>query len=149
MTPSDARALIRYGLVGLVLTFFLASALYLVRGALLLIYISTLIAIGLSPIVTSIQRLRGRRAPRLPRWVEFFLAFYVEYRRRRLHFLIEGQNRLYRLIDEGRFPGLDPVVVDRDEHPRETTLEALGKLKPIVRPDGVTSALLSGDTRPP
>ena len=24
----------------------------------------------------------------------------------------------------------DPVVVDRDEHPRETTLEALGKLKP-------------------
>ena len=52
-------------------------------------------------------------APRLPRWVEFFLAFDVEYRRRRLHFLIEGQNRLYRLIDEGRFPGLDPVVVDR------------------------------------
>ncbi len=52
-------------------------------------------------------------APRLPRWVEFFLAFDVEYRRRRLQFLIEGQNRLYRLIDEGRFPGLDPVVVDR------------------------------------
>jgi 3-oxoadipyl-CoA thiolase len=34
----------------------------------------------------------------------------------------------------------DPVVVDRDEHPRETTIEALGKLKPIVRPDGTITA---------
>jgi len=51
--------------------------------------------------------------PRLPAWIEFFLTFDVEYRRRRLHFLIEGQNRLYRLIDDGRFPGLDPAVVDR------------------------------------
>jgi patatin-related protein len=50
---------------------------------------------------------------RLPQWIEFFLAFDVDYRRRRLHFLIEGQNRLYRLLDEGRFPGLDPGVVDR------------------------------------
>ncbi|MGH6672084.1 MAG: patatin-like protein [Xanthobacteraceae bacterium] len=50
---------------------------------------------------------------RLPLWIEFLLSFDVDYRRRRLHFLIEGQNRLYRLIDDGRFPGLDPVVVDR------------------------------------
>jgi len=34
----------------------------------------------------------------------------------------------------------DPLVVDRDEHPRATTLEALGKLKPIVRPDGTVTA---------
>jgi 3-oxoadipyl-CoA thiolase len=34
----------------------------------------------------------------------------------------------------------DPVVVDRDEHPRATTLEALAKLKPIVRPDGTVTA---------
>ena len=34
----------------------------------------------------------------------------------------------------------DPVVVSRDEHPRETSLEALGKLKPIVRPDGTVTA---------
>jgi 3-oxoadipyl-CoA thiolase len=34
----------------------------------------------------------------------------------------------------------DPIVVDRDEHPRATTLEALGKLKPIVRPDGTVTA---------
>ncbi|NUT00397.1 MAG: 3-oxoadipyl-CoA thiolase [Sphingomonas sp.] len=34
----------------------------------------------------------------------------------------------------------DTVVVDRDEHPRATTLEALGKLKPIVRADGTVTA---------
>src|ERR1041385_4001417 len=34
----------------------------------------------------------------------------------------------------------DPVVVDKDEHPRQTTLEALAKLKPIVRPDGTVTA---------
>jgi 3-oxoadipyl-CoA thiolase len=34
----------------------------------------------------------------------------------------------------------DPVVVDRDEHPRQTTLEALARLKPIVRSDGTVTA---------
>ena len=34
----------------------------------------------------------------------------------------------------------EPVVVSRDEHPRETTLEALAALKPIVRPDGTVTA---------
>ncbi|WP_397475246.1 3-oxoadipyl-CoA thiolase [Pusillimonas sp.] len=34
----------------------------------------------------------------------------------------------------------DPVVVDTDEHPRQTSLEALAKLKPIVRPDGTITA---------
>ncbi len=34
----------------------------------------------------------------------------------------------------------DPVVVDRDEHPRKTSVEALGKLKPIVRSDGTVTA---------
>jgi 3-oxoadipyl-CoA thiolase len=39
----------------------------------------------------------------------------------------------------------DPLVVDQDEHPRETSLEALAKLKPIVRPDGsVTAGNASG-----
>ena len=39
----------------------------------------------------------------------------------------------------------DPVKVERDEHPRETTLEALGKLKGVVRPDGsVTAGNASG-----
>jgi len=34
----------------------------------------------------------------------------------------------------------DPIVVSRDEHPRETSLEALAGLKPIVKPDGTVTA---------
>ena len=34
----------------------------------------------------------------------------------------------------------DPIVVARDEHPRETSLEALAKLKGVVRPDGTVTA---------
>jgi 3-oxoadipyl-CoA thiolase len=34
----------------------------------------------------------------------------------------------------------DAIVVKQDEHPRETSLEALAKLKPIVRPDGTVTA---------
>ena len=34
----------------------------------------------------------------------------------------------------------DAVVIDRDEHPRATSLEALAKLKPIVRKDGTVTA---------
>ena len=34
----------------------------------------------------------------------------------------------------------DALVVRKDEHPRETSLEALAKLKPIVRPDGTVTA---------
>jgi 3-oxoadipyl-CoA thiolase len=34
----------------------------------------------------------------------------------------------------------DPLVVSRDEHPRETSLEALAKLKGVVWPDGTVTA---------
>ncbi|MBR8060148.1 3-oxoadipyl-CoA thiolase [Burkholderia dolosa] len=34
----------------------------------------------------------------------------------------------------------DPVVVSRDEHPRDTSLDALAKLKGVVRPDGTVTA---------
>ena len=34
----------------------------------------------------------------------------------------------------------DPVVVSQDEHPRETSLEALARLKGVVRPDGTVTA---------
>jgi len=34
----------------------------------------------------------------------------------------------------------DVLIVDQDEHPRETSLEVLAKLKPIVRPDGTVTA---------
>ena len=39
----------------------------------------------------------------------------------------------------------DAIVVDKDEHPRETSLEALAKLKGVVRPEGsVTAGNASG-----
>ncbi|HSV18550.1 MAG TPA: 3-oxoadipyl-CoA thiolase [Casimicrobiaceae bacterium] len=34
----------------------------------------------------------------------------------------------------------EAIVVTKDEHPRETTLDALARLKPIVRPDGTVTA---------
>ena len=34
----------------------------------------------------------------------------------------------------------EPIIVDKDEHPRETSMDALAKLKPIVRPDGTITA---------
>ena len=34
----------------------------------------------------------------------------------------------------------DPIIVSKDEHPRETSMEALAKLKGVVRPDGTVTA---------
>ena len=34
----------------------------------------------------------------------------------------------------------DPILFDRDEHPRNTSIEALAKLKPIVKPQGTVTA---------
>ena len=34
----------------------------------------------------------------------------------------------------------DPIVVAKDEHPRQTSLESLGKLKPVVREGGTVTA---------
>ena len=69
MTTRDPRALIRYALAGLALTVVFLWAAYLVRGALLLIYVSALVAIGLSPVVTRLERRRIRGTRPLPRWV--------------------------------------------------------------------------------
>jgi len=34
----------------------------------------------------------------------------------------------------------DPIIVAKDEHPRATSMEALARLRPIVRPDGTVTA---------
>lgn len=39
----------------------------------------------------------------LPRWTKLLLSFDMDYRKRRLHFLIEGLNRLYQLSDRMHF----------------------------------------------
>jgi hypothetical protein len=46
-------------------------------------------------------------------WLGFLLAFDVDYRRRRLRFLIEGQNRISQMLGSGGFDGLDAAIVDR------------------------------------
>jgi patatin-related protein len=61
----------------------------------------------------------------LPGWVRYLLTFDVKYRERRLHFLIEGQNRLYELIDHEQFRGLDPLLVDRLKREFYARLDAL------------------------
>jgi len=66
-------------------------------------------------------------------------------------FAVRSQQRAAAAQADGRFAAEivpvmipqrkgDPLVVDRDEHLRETTAEALAKLKPIVRPDGTITA---------
>src|SRR5262249_57608822 len=47
----------------------------------------------------------------VPRFAEFLQAFDVKYRERRLNFVIEGQNRLYQLLDSDDYPGLDPSLL--------------------------------------
>ena len=66
-------------------------------------------------------------------------------------FAVESQRRAAAAQASGRFAQEivpvtiarkkgDPIVVDRDEHPRETSMETLGKLRPIVRADGTITA---------
>jgi patatin-related protein len=35
-----------------------------------------------------------------PRWVRFLLSFDIDFRKRRLYFLIQGQNRIYQMLDD-------------------------------------------------
>ena len=66
-------------------------------------------------------------------------------------FAFESQRRCAKAQSAGRFDNEivpvqipqrkgDPLTFDRDEHPRETTPETLGKLRPIVREDGSVTA---------
>ena len=80
-------------------------------------------------------------------------------RERQDAFGLESQQRAVAAIDAGRFDTQlvpvsvpqrkgDPLVIDRDEHPRaDTSLEALARLKPAFRTDGngsVTAGNSSG-----
>ena len=76
MTRDDPRALIRYALAGLLVAVALGWALFLVRSALLLVYISALFAIGIAPLVEVLERLRPIRRGRVPRWAAI-LTIYV------------------------------------------------------------------------
>src|SRR3970040_1159568 len=77
MTRDDPRALIRYALVGLALTVALFWMVYLVRGPLLLIYVSALLAIGLAPLVAVVERQRLNPRRRLPRWAAILIIYLL------------------------------------------------------------------------
>jgi patatin-related protein len=79
----------------------------------------------------------------LPRWAKFLLAFDVSYRERRLHFLIEGQNRLYQLLDRASFQGLDPLVVDRLKRAFYAKLDALRRRAGATFYSGKTGELVA------
>jgi acetyl-CoA acyltransferase len=66
-------------------------------------------------------------------------------------FAVRSQDKAARAEENGRLAAEiapvtipqrkgDPIIVDRDEHPRKTSVEALAKLKPIVRGDGTVTA---------
>jgi predicted PurR-regulated permease PerM len=70
--------LIRYTLVGVAVTVAVAWVTFLARDALLLIYISALVAIGISPLVNTIERDRlpiGRR--KIPRWAAILVIYLL------------------------------------------------------------------------
>lgn len=66
-------------------------------------------------------------SPPLAGWAQFLLKFDVDYRKRRLNFLIEGQNRLYQLMDQDRFADLDQAAVNRLKRDFSACLDALRK----------------------
>jgi hypothetical protein len=63
--------------------------------------------------VTNLRNETVRPDEPLPRWVRFLLAFDVDYRRRRLHFLIEGLNRLYGMATSNPLGDVNVAAVDQ------------------------------------
>ena len=87
----------------------------------------------------------------MPETAENVAQDYQISRRDQDMFALRSQEKAARAQKSGRFAAEivgvpipqrkgDPIIVDRDEHPRETTLESLSKLRPIVRPDGTVTA---------
>ena len=73
------------------------------------------------------------------KWVAFLLTFDVDYRKRRLHFLIEGQNRLYQMLGSKGLEDLDVATVDRLKRKFYESVETLDRRD--------TAASLNEETR--
>ena len=76
------------------------------------------------------------------KWVAFLLAFDVDYRRRRLRFLIEGQNRLYQRVGSPGLEQLDGQAVDGLKRRFYDCLEALDRKVNAVHDDVASSDLV-------
>ncbi len=75
-----ARGLIRYAVAMTALAVVILWAAWLARKALLLIYISTLLAIGFSSVVAFIERVRLMRSgPKLPHWAAILVLYILMF----------------------------------------------------------------------
>jgi 3-oxoadipyl-CoA thiolase len=86
----------------------------------------------------------------MPETAENVAADYGVSRADQDAFALRSQQRAAAAIKAGFFDGeitsvtipgkAGPTIVEHDEHPRDTTLEALAKLKPVVREGGTVTA---------
>lgn len=82
---------------------------------------------------------------------EILAERYSISRREQDEFALESQEKAWAAIESGRFAAeiepvivpqrrSDPIVFDRDEHPRKTSLEQLAKLPPVFKENGTVTA---------
>lgn len=71
----ESRALIRYAIVMTALAGIVLWCAFIVRSALLIVYVSGVLAIGFSPIVRILERQRLGFANRLPRWLAILILY--------------------------------------------------------------------------
>lgn len=78
MDQRAARGLIRYAVMMTALAVVILWAAWLARKALLLVYISTLLAIGFSSVVAFIERVRLKRSgPKVPHWAAILILYVL------------------------------------------------------------------------
>jgi hypothetical protein len=71
-------------------------------------------------------------APELPGWVRFLQAFDLDYQQRRLRFLVEGLNRLYRDLDRAQLVDIDHAAIDALKRGYYGCLGRLGHVRDIA-----------------
>jgi predicted PurR-regulated permease PerM len=77
-SPEEARALIRYAITMTALTAIVLWCAFIVRDALMIVYVSMILAIGFSPIVRVIERQTVVPvARRLPRWLAILILYVI------------------------------------------------------------------------
>ena len=87
----------------------------------------------------------------MPETAENVAEDYQVTREEQDRFAAESQRRAAAALANGRLAAEivpvtipqrkgDPIVVTHDEHPRDTSVDALARLKPIVKPDGTVTA---------
>ncbi len=75
-----------------------------------------------------------------PRWIRFLLEFDVEFRKRRLGFLIQGQNRLYQILD---VDGLDSEVAKLINKLKRKFYQCLDALRRCEHPESFSAGTRS------